>query len=143
MAGRFSAEYIDALLASAEPPLGIDLHAIITSASSFNRAGLNHGLPEALFAYVETLSWEAASFRSGVCTYYEATPENVQQQVLTALKRLAPTDIADTYGKGIFLWRSVQKAAVIDCWLASNADRVKEWAHNLAKAHRDALVEIA
>lgn len=140
---RFTAEYIDSLLASHEASIGVDLHAIITSSAQFDRAQPCHGLSEALFAYVEVTHWEAASSRSGVWTYYEVTPDAVQQKALKIIQRIAPRDIADAYAQGMLNWQSEDRIGVLDDWLSKNETSIREWLRVLANENRSDILQIA
>jgi len=139
---RFSASYIDSLLEQASWLQLADLGGIVMSSESFDASKPNYGLPVALFALIETLSWWGAA-RSGSWTYYEATSVPVQESVLDALKRLAPPDLADAYGDGIHAWRTPSQAAATDAWLQDNEVRLKDWITQLCRTNRTEIHALA
>jgi len=81
---RFSAEYVDDLLARGGYTELTELSAIICGSPSLRRDNPGWGLPEIPFVFVETLFWFAQGMKSGVWTYYEATPVARQEAMLKA-----------------------------------------------------------
>jgi hypothetical protein len=139
---RFSASYVDSLLEQADWQQLVELAGIVMSAEGFDATKPTHGLPVALFALIETLSWWGAA-RSGSWTYYEATSVPVQERVWEALKRLAPPDLAGAYGDGMHAWRTPSQAAATDAWLEGNELRLKEWITQLCRTNRTEIHALA
>jgi hypothetical protein len=140
---RFAAAYVDSLLETADWSVLSEIVGIVTSSLEYDATKSNYGLSEELFALVETLSWEAASVRSGVWTYYEVASDHIQQALLTALRRLAPADFAETYGRGIVVWRSEAEIGEIDAWISVNETRINNWLVDVAKAQRAEIHNLA
>ncbi len=102
-----------------------------------------YGLPRALFLFVESLAWFAQGLRSGVWTYFEATPSVRQQEMLAALGDLAPKGFDEQYGAGMRGWAEPDQAAAVDRWLAQSDEENNAFLWRLAEQNRamiDALL---
>jgi hypothetical protein len=107
---RFSTSYVDGLLGQHDRGALAEVAGIIASSSEYDPTQPFAGLPDSLFCFIQVLSWEAQSWRSGVWTYYEATSYETQEQVALALERRAPLDIAKAYRDGS--WSSLLRLHV-------------------------------
>jgi hypothetical protein len=140
---RFSIDYMDELLSRADASARIELASIISSWSGYDRSLPFCGVTPALLAYVEVVAWEAQSWRSGAWTYYEATPERIQRDVMGALERDAPADLSEIYARGMREWRGASVAASVDAWLKENEASVHNWLKTLAERHRLDILEVS
>lgn len=88
------------------------LSSSICAAEIFDINDAGYGLPQPLFVVVEGLSWFAQSVRSGVTTYFEATPFERQRMMLHALeKEGAPDEMTAKYRSGMTGWKEPASAA--------------------------------
>jgi hypothetical protein len=142
MPRKFAVEYIDRLLKGKDYDDLVDLSWAICSSPQFEVALPDYGLPAFAFTFAETLLWLAQSTRSGVFTYYEATPGTRQQAMTASLRALGADDFADWYQRGGRDWQDESKAKAIDDWLEANALVVQTWLRQLANQNRDAVLEL-
>src|SRR5262245_17215987 len=127
MRARYSSGYFEDLFAHRDYRGLVDISGVICSCSRFKSEDAVYGLPLPLFAYVESLLWFASSARSGVWTYFEATPEARQKEMVRTLEKFAPFGFAVQYERGIRYWRDTGRQVQLDQWLASNDERNNEW----------------
>ena len=84
--------------------------------------------------------WFAQSARSGVRTYFEATPVERQQVMLNALKQEgAPEGFSTNYRLGAEAWRDPTQATDRDRWIDRNDEANTEFLWGLARAHRSEI----
>jgi hypothetical protein len=141
MRAKYSPEYIDQLLSGSEYTQLVDLSAVFSSSSRFDRKASDYGLSEVAFVYVETLCWFAQSIRSGTWTYFEATPEARQKLMHAALNAHAPEGFAEAYRRGAENWQSEQEIAAVDEWIEANDSAANQWLWRFARQHRDELLD--
>jgi hypothetical protein len=98
---RFGSKYIDELIAGDEYGQLAEISAIFCGCARFSRRAPDYGLPPVGFMFVETLLWFAHAIRSGVWTYFEATPVLRQEAMFLTLREHAPQGFADWYKRGM------------------------------------------
>ncbi len=98
-----------------------------------------YGMPGAVFAFVETLSWFSQAIRSGTWTYFEATPVERQEALRAQLFRLAPVEFAEQYGRGMKYWRDQSKIKDVDRWISENEPTCNDWLFSIALQSRGEL----
>src|SRR5437868_8075886 len=106
--------YLDTLFANRDYEGLVWLSSMICGSSGFDLQHPTYGLSRSLFLFVESLFWFAQSSRSGVWTYFEATPATRQQNMLEALRELGPAGFAEQYGLGMGEWTNVEQAAEVE-----------------------------
>src|SRR5512140_2057350 len=124
---RYTDAYIDRLLASAEFETLVELQSILWSSPMRDVHDPQYGMPGAVFAFVETLSWFSQAIRSGTWTYFEATPIERQEALHAQLLRLAPAEFSEQYGRGIKHWRDQAKIKDVDRWISENESTCNDW----------------
>jgi hypothetical protein len=142
MPRKFALEYIDRLLADATYMDLVHLSSVLCSSARYQSTAPDYGLSPPAFLFIETLSWFAQSTRSGVSTYYEATPPARQNTMLAALEESAPEEFRTWYERGMRDWREEGKITAVDDWIEANDQRANEWLLALARKNRDALVAL-
>jgi hypothetical protein len=138
---RFSVEYVDKLLAVADYGPLAELSAIAWGSPMFSRNAPEYGLPRPLFVVVEGLCWLSQAIRSGVWTYYEATPRARQDAMCKALRERAPGDVADFYERGMTDWEDEDKMRAVDQWIEANEGPLLHWLRDFAVENRGAVLE--
>lgn len=136
MPRKYSEEYIDRLVSAADYDSLVDLSSAICSVSTFTIHQPTYGLPVAAFVFTETLQWFTQAIRSGVWTYYEATPLERQSAMLSALREFAPADFRDCYAQGIRDWQDEVKIMAVDDWIERNEERANEWLRSHVRSNR-------
>lgn len=120
------------------------LSSSICAAEIFDIDDAGYGLPQPLFVLVEGLSWFALSVRSGVTTYFEATPFERQRMMLHAFeKEGAPDEMKAKYRSGMTSWKEPASAADLDCWIDQNDGANTLYLWHLARTHRQEIEAIA
>jgi len=133
---RYSDRYLDSLFdGSAYQDLAM-LQGILTTAPSFDLRQPDYGLAPPFFVVVEGLAWFAQAWRSGVWTYFEATPPARQQAMYEALLDLAPAEFAQRYQVGMSHWRNTRSMEPLDAWMKETNDAASDWMRALLRAHR-------
>src|SRR5436305_2507990 len=117
MMRRFAMSYIDSLLHGNSRCELAELSSIICSSPTFSKTAPDYGLPGPAFVFVETQLWFAQSLRSGVWSYYEATPQSRQEAFSKALRQYAPQSYADWYERGMADWKEEGRIAAVDRWM--------------------------
>lgn len=143
MSQRWAVEYIDRLIAGDSYNDLAQLSSAICSTNSFSLTATDYGLPQFAFVFVETLHWEAQATRSGVWTYYEATPVARQDLMKIALQATAPESLAEWYERGASDWKDEDKIAAVDDWIEKNDESIHEWLHSYAVKNRDAILALS
>lgn len=132
--------YINRVFQDADYQGLVWLTSWICAADAFDMNAADYGLSQPLFVLVEGLSWFAHSARSGVITYFEATPPERQTAMLQALEAEgAPDQFAEKYRLGMNTWKNPTKAAELDRWLDENDEANNRYLWSLARAHRQEL----
>jgi hypothetical protein len=136
MKSSVTRSYVDGLFASRDYDGLVWLSSTLCGSPGFNPQSPTYGLPKALFLFVESLAWFAQGLRSGVWTYFEATPSARQQEMLAALRDLAPKGFDEQYGVGMSGWTDAAQAAAVDKWLEQNDDENNAFLWRLAEQNR-------
>src|SRR5262245_11510842 len=105
MPRKYATEYVERLLADDTYESLVQLSSLICSSAQFDTESPDYGLPRFAFLFAETLLWFAQAQRSGVWTYYEATPLKRQDAMANALREAAPEDFASKYERGMRDWQ--------------------------------------
>jgi hypothetical protein len=142
MARKYAIEYIDARLSGETYHDLVDLSLAMCSSPEYTPSAPDYGLPTFAFAFVETLLWFAQAQRSGVWTYYEATPTPRQTALAAALREHAPPEFAAWYERGRIDWQDEEKIQAVDAWIEVNDDVANAWLRRLARDNREALLAI-
>src|SRR4051812_46254302 len=109
MARKYAIQYIDRLLAGTTYHDLVEISSALRSSPQFTVTAPDLGLPPFALVFVEMLAWFAQAIRSGVSTYYEATPANHQAAMAGALRAFAPEEFAVWYERGMADWRDLTK----------------------------------
>jgi hypothetical protein len=134
---RVAPVYLDRIFDTAEYDGLTWLSSMICASEVFRPQHVTYGLPQPLFLLVEGLLWFAQSGRSGVRTYFEATPVDRQRAMLQALEHVAaPKDVLGNYQSGMEAWRDPFRTTNLDCWIDRNDEAITRYLWGLAKTHR-------
>jgi hypothetical protein len=93
---RYSDRYLDGLFESSTYHDLVVLQGILTTPPHFDSHQPDYGLPSHFFVVVEGLAWFAQACRSGVWTYFEATPPQRQQAMYEALLQFGRKSLHST-----------------------------------------------
>jgi hypothetical protein len=143
MTRRFSVQYIDRLLNGCEYQQLAEISSIICSSSRFSPSASDWGLPPPAFVFVETLCWFAQAIRSGVWTYFEATPQSRQTAMAKVLREFAPPGFADSYERGMADRRDEEKMSALKKWIVANDKLASKWLREVAIEIRPIIIELA
>ena len=97
---RYSAQYLAQLLRQRDYGALVDLQGIALGWEGFDKEIPSFGWPEPIFAVFELVTWLAQADRSGVWTYYEATPVSRLHAVLATLDRLKAVELHRQFAYG-------------------------------------------
>jgi hypothetical protein len=142
MPRKYATEYIDRLSADGTYESLVHLSSAICSSAQFDPALRDYGLPRFAFLFAETLLWFAQGSRSGVWTYYEATPLERQDAMAGALREAAPGEFASMYERGMRDWQDETRIAALDTWMQAHDETANDWLRALLKTNREALLEL-
>jgi hypothetical protein len=146
MRPKYAPEYIDRLLAKATYQDLVTLSSAMVgcahSEGTPESASEKYGLPQFAFLFVETIVWCAQAIRSGVWTYYEATPVSRQREMAAALRHAAPEKFALWYERGMRDWRDEGRIADVDNWIETNETLIHDWLTCFVRRNREALMEL-
>lgn len=132
--------YLDSMFGAANDDGLAWLSSMICSADTFRPEHSSYGLSQPIFVLVEGLLWFAQSTRSGVHTYFEATPVERQQVMLNALEQEgAPEGFSTNYRLGTEAWRDPIQATDLDRWIDRNDETNTKFLWSLARAHRSEI----
>jgi hypothetical protein len=137
MSPKISQAYLDELFSSPDFDKLVELSGYLYAAGGNRGDDPTYGLPRSLFVFVESLTWFSQAERSGVWTYYEATPNTRQDAMLRALECEAPDGFAAHYVLGMGTWRDQTKIDVVDVWLQEHEDDINRWLWRLINQHRN------
>ena len=137
MSRKYSLEYIDRLFGRTDYDALVELASAVWSWSGLRKDAPFDGLPEAIFAFLETLTWASSSIRSGAITYYEVVTDARQRATLEVLQQHAPLEVADAYRRGMQVWDDKQEVCAIDDWIKRNETLVIDWQWKLLNEHRE------
>src|SRR5437868_13704764 len=142
MIPKFSSAYWDALYSSEDYSKLAEISSLFCASEVFHSGEPDYGFPQPIFTFVESLLWFAQANRTGVWTYYEATPISRQQAMLSALKSEAPDEFTKYYALGMRDWRDEVKIKSVDNWIKDHDAYHNRWLHHMAKKHRTAIEEL-
>lgn len=142
MARKYAVQYIDRLLDGETYHDLLELSSAILSSPLLTPDAPDRGLPRFAFLFTETLVWFAQAMRSGVRTYYEATPATRQAAMAVGLRIAAPDGFAGWYERGMLDAKDQQKIRAVDRWMEASDDDAHAWLRQLARDHREALFAI-
>jgi len=128
MSVRFASSYIDRVFA--EKDLGKLYHLI-------DVVGKARPLPEEFWLFCRVYEWAPA--RSGVWQYYESLPEEKFERMSRALERFGLAEVAEKYRLGKCTWNGPDRAASLDAWLETHANRIHDAVFRLVAAQKDSL----
>ena len=143
MARKYAVQYIDRLLDGETYHDLVELSSIMCSSSQYTSQAPDYGLPTFAFLFAETLQWFAQSIRSGVWTYYEATPVLRQRVMAAALRAHATPEFADWYERGMTGWKDEQRIRAVDDWIEANDNAANAWLRLFARENREALLAMS
>ncbi|MDB5430186.1 MAG: hypothetical protein JWP35_1302 [Caulobacter sp.] len=132
--------YVDGLFVAREYDGLVWLSSLVCGADGFNLASPSYGLPSSLFLFAEGLQWFAQGIRSGVWTYFEATPVPRQELMQALLRTNGPPGFSEHYAVGMGAWRSPEAMLVVDQWLEANDNANNAFLWSLAASSR-ALID--
>jgi len=133
---RYSDQYLDGLLNGSSYDDLVELQGILVTPLHYDSSQPDYGLPPCFFVVVEGLVWFAQAWRSGVWTYFEATPLPRQQAMHEALLQLGPEDFARRYAFGMRHWRDAEAIAPLDSWMQNIDATANEWMWTVLRTHR-------
>jgi hypothetical protein len=136
MSLKFSQSYLDTLFSSPDTGKLVTLFVCLQWAEGYSRDEPNYGYPQPVFVFLESLAWFAHAIRSGVWTYYEATPWARQQAMLCALESEAPSGFSTHYALGMRNWRDKVKIKAVDAWIRAHEEDNNRWLWRLVNEHR-------
>ncbi|MBI2837560.1 MAG: hypothetical protein HYX75_04560 [Acidobacteria bacterium] len=142
MKPKFSRPYLDKLFSSAEYSQLVELSGILCGSEIFDPDEPDYGFPTPVFVLVESLVWFAQASRSGVWSYFEATPMARQQAMLRALEREAPGGFALQYAMGMRDWQVKTRMKKVERWMKAHEEENNFWLWRLAWAHRASIERI-
>ena len=128
MKARFTSAYIDRVFS--EEDLGLIYHLICVRE-------LERALPDEFWLFCRIFEWAPA--RSGVWQYYEGLTEEAFMRMNQALERFGLFEIAAQYRLGRKTWNGPDRAAAVDEWLDSQAQRIQDAAFALIVDLKDWL----
>lgn len=137
---RYSHGYLTQLLASSEFDALAELQSILLSWPGIDMHKPDFGAPLPAFAFIETLTWFSQTLRSGAWTYFEAVSLEKQSAMLSALRVLAPPEVAQMYKLGMEHWRDADTIKKLDRWVMDNESTCNAWLHGLVQLHRNELI---
>ena len=140
---RFAVSYIDSILADGNYNSLVEISTIVCSSSRFSAYAPDYQLPQPIFLFGETLLWFAQAIRSGVSTYYEATPIARQEAMHDALLALAPAHYATSYRIGMEAWKDPARMSQLDAWIEEHDKLTNSWLRTLANSHRTLILELS
>lgn len=140
MTPRFAAEYTDSLLAKDSFEGLADLSTAICSSPCFSAELADYALPPFAFVFVEGLLWLSQSLRSGVCTYYEATPPDRIRLMSVALRGEALLAVAAEFDRGAREWQGATCASETDHWISDNEEMLYARLRSILRRNRARLL---
>jgi hypothetical protein len=136
---KFSQAYLDQLFSAPDFSKFVEINGYLVGSDAYDRSQPTYGFPEPVFVFTEGLIWFSQAIRSGVWTYYEATPPFRQEAMLRALKEHAPKGFAAKYALGMKNWQRKSKMAGLDEWIRDHEDDCNRWLWHLITEHRPTL----
>jgi hypothetical protein len=140
MAIILSSDHLERLCAARAYDGLVWISSILCGCDTFRPDEPGYGLPTLLFNLVERLAWFAQATRSGVWTYFEATPPLVQQGMLASLQEDASRPrFAEQYRMGIRHWREPPALEPVDAWMLAHDTCNNDVCWSIVAAQRETL----
>jgi hypothetical protein len=134
---KYSSRYWDTLFNSRKYGQLVELSGALCCSTVFEQADTKYGLPSAAFMFVEDLLWFAQGNRSGVWTYFDATPALRQSAMLNALENGgAPPEFALHYALCMQNRTSPDVVARVDAWIRAHDQENNDWLWRVAQENR-------
>ena len=125
---RYSTSYLAQLLERRDYTALVDLQGVALGWEGFSKDDPSFGWPLPVFVVFELLTWLAVADRSGVWTYYDATPVARLNCVLTALDKLQAVELHRQYGYGKDHWKDEKASEALDHWIRAFEQTLIDWA---------------
>lgn len=125
---RYSAQYLAKLLAQRDYGALVELQGIALGWDGVDANLPSYGWPQPIFVVFEMLTWLAQADRSGVWTYYEATPVARLECVLVTLEVLQAVELRQQFAYGKAYWHDAEAIGELDNWICRNEQTLIEWA---------------
>ena len=134
---RYSTHYLSQLLNQHDYAALVDLQGVALGWSGFDVSHPSFGWPQPIFVVFELLTWLAQADRSGVWTYYEATPAVRVECAVAALEFLNAVELRQNYAYGKDNWRDLEAIGNLDSWIGENEHTIIDWAFSVLAEHPD------
>lgn len=132
---RYSQQYIANLIAQQDYGALVDLQGAASGSELYDTKHPSFGWPCAIFVIFELVTWIAHADRSGVWTYYEATPSTRMNCVLAKLEELGAVELHQQYDYGKKHWQDDDACDRLDCWICENEPAIIAWSFEVLKSH--------
>jgi len=132
---RYSQQYIANLIAQHDYGALVDLQRPASGSKLYDTKHPSFGWPCAIFVIFELATWIAQADRSGVWTYYEATPPMRMNCVLATLEELGAVELHKQYNYGKNHWQDEDACDRLDCWICEHEPAIIAWAFEVLKTH--------
>jgi hypothetical protein len=132
---RYSAHYLTQLLAQRNYEALVDLQGVALGWDGFDTEHPSFGCPYPIFVVFELVTWLAHSDRSGVWTYYEATPVARVDCVLATLEILGAFELHKQYSYGRENWQDEDASEKLDRWICEKEHTIIDWAFAVLRDH--------
>jgi hypothetical protein len=136
---RYSAQYLAQLLTQHDYGALVDLQGIALGWDGLDANLPYFGWPQPIFVVFEMLTWLAQADRSGVWTYYEATPVARLECALVTLDVLKAVELRHQYAYGKAHWQDAEATTELDNWIRENEQTIIEWAYAVLAEHSTEL----
>lgn len=140
---RYSTQYLSQLHTQRDYAALVELQGVALGWEGYDAKLPSFGWPQPIFVVFEILTWLAQADRSGVWTYYEATPVARLDCVLAALEMLKAVELQRQYAYGKMHWQADEACAKLDHWLCENERTTIEWAFATLAEHPAELALIS
>ena len=132
---RYSTQFLSQLLDRHDYAALVDLQGVAMGWSGFDMGHPTFGWPRPIFVVFELLTWLAQADRSGVWTYYEATPVGRLECAAATLDYLNAVELLQNYVYGKDNWRDLDAIGKLDSWISENEDNIITWAFSVLTEH--------
>ncbi|MYM96366.1 hypothetical protein [Duganella vulcania] len=139
---RYSDHYLAQLLAQRDYLALVDLQGVASGWEGFDKNLPSFGWPCPIFVVFELVTWLAQADRSGVWTYYEATPVARSDCVLTTLDSLGAVEFHQQYARGKERWQNYEESEKLDKWIRENEQTLIDWAFTVLIDHPAELASV-
>ena len=124
MPAAISTQYLERLCEARDYDGLVWISGVLSGSDQFSPDDPAYGFPDPVFNFLERLAWFAQGTRSGVWTYFEATPLARQHAMLSILRRDSHhTEFSSQYAFGMENWRVPSSMRLLDAWLDANDGR--------------------